>query len=111
VEIRFPGQRTIREIDIYGLQTDYNNPSTPTLEMTSRFALTDFTVEYATGPTTWAVVPGGNVVGEAVAEDKVWRQFIFDPITTDKIRVKVTKVKGDNRTQVVEIQAFEQASP
>ena len=47
-------------------------------------------------------VPGGSVTGN----NKVWRRFNFDSITTSKIQVLVTAVAGDNHSQVVELEAF-----
>lgn len=69
--------------------------------MTSSYALTNFEVQYWTG-SAWATVPGGSVTGN----DKVWRKFTFAPLITSKIRVYVTNVAGDNRSQIVEVEAY-----
>jgi len=101
LQVEFSGSKTIGEIDIYGLQQNYSSPVEPTATLTSSYALTSFEVQYWTG-SAWAVVPGGSVTGN----DKVWRKFTFAPLTTSKIRVYVTSVAGDNRSQVVEIEAY-----
>jgi RHS repeat-associated protein len=105
IQVEFAGSRTIGEIDVFGLQQNHSSPVEPTLTMTSSYALTNFEVQYWNG-STWATVPGGNVSGN----DKVWNRFTFAPLTTSKIRVNVTNVAGDNRSQVVEIEAYEGAS-
>ena len=101
IQVDFAGAKTISEIDVYGLQQNYGSPVEPTLTMTSTYALTNFEVQYWTG-STWATVAGGSVTGN----DKVWRKFTFAPLTTSKVRVYVTNVAGDNRSQVVELEAY-----
>ena len=101
IQVEFSGSKTISEIDVFGLQQNHSSPVEPTLTMTSSYALTNFEVRYWTG-SAWATVPGGSVTGN----DKVWRKFTFAPLTTSKIRVHVTSVAGDNRSQVVEIEAY-----
>lgn len=101
IEVNFGGSKTINEIDVFGLQQNPSSPVEPTLAMTSSYALTNFEVQYWTG-SAWATVPGGSVVGN----DKVWRKFTFPPLVTSKIRVWITSVAGDNRSQVVEIEAY-----
>lgn len=103
LEIQFSGSKTISEVDVIGVQQDYTNPSEPTLQMTSRFALTSFKVQYWTG-TSWLTVPGGDVA----SNDRVWRKFSFTPITTGKIRIYVTGVAGDNHSNVIEVEAYQQ---
>ncbi|MGH9969217.1 MAG: hypothetical protein ACREBG_15650 [Pyrinomonadaceae bacterium] len=106
IQVDFAGTKTINEIDVFGLQQNPSNPVEPTLTMTSSYALTNFEVQYWTG-TAWAAVPGGAVIGN----DKVWRKFTFAALTTSKIRVFVTNVAGDNRSQVVELEAYGAAVP
>jgi len=101
IQVEFPGSKTIGEISVFGLQQNYSSPVEPTLTMTSSYALTDFEVQYWTG-SAWAAVPGGVVTGN----NKVWRRFTFAPLSTPKIRLHVTAVAGDNRSQVVEIEAY-----
>jgi RHS repeat-associated protein len=101
LQVEFSGTKTISEIDVYGLQQNHGSPVEPTLTMTSSYALTNFEVQYWTN-NTWATVPGGSVTGN----DKVWRRFTFAPLMTSKIRVYVTSVAGDNRSQIVELEAY-----
>jgi RHS repeat-associated protein len=101
VQVDFAGTKTISEIDVFGLQQNWGSPVEPTVSMTSSYALTNFEVQYWTG-SVWATVPGGSVT----ENDKVWRRFTFAPLTTTKVRVHVTNVAGDNRSQVVEIEAY-----
>ncbi len=105
LEVNFGGSKTINEIDVYGLQQNYSSPTEPTLTMTSSYALTNFEVQYWTG-SAWATVPGTSVTGN----DKVWRKFTFAPLTTSKIRVYVTSVAGDNRSQIVELEVYANAT-
>jgi RHS repeat-associated protein len=105
IQVDFAGSKTINEIDVFGLQENYSNPVEPTLTMTSRYALTNFEVQYWDG-SAWATVSGGSVTGN----DKVWKKFTFSPLTTSKIRVHVTNVAGDNHSQVVEVEAWTPAS-
>src|SRR6185503_18287568 len=75
LQVDFSGSKTIGEINVYGLQTNYGSPVEPTATLTSTYALTSFDVQYWTG-SAWATVPGGSVTGN----DKVWRKFTFTPI-------------------------------
>ena len=103
LEVQFAGSKTIDEIDVIGLQANYANPSDPTPEMTSPYASTDFVVEYWNG-STWTGVPGANITNN----NKVWRKFTFQEITTTKIRVYVTNVSGDNHSHIMELEAYQQ---
>ncbi|HEX6716097.1 MAG TPA: hypothetical protein VF088_03260 [Pyrinomonadaceae bacterium] len=105
IEVDFAGAKTISEIDVIGLQQNYGNPSEPTEQMTSTYALTNFEVQYWTG-SNWAAVPSGSVAGN----DKVWTKFTFAALTTTRIRVNITNVAGDNHSQVVEVEAWGTAS-
>ncbi|HKP45306.1 MAG TPA: RHS repeat-associated core domain-containing protein [Pyrinomonadaceae bacterium] len=87
--------------DVFGLQQNSGSAVEPTLTMTTSYALTSFEVQYWDG-SSWATVSGGSVSGN----DKVWKKFSFSSLTTNKIRVNVTSVSGDNHTQVVEVEAW-----
>jgi hypothetical protein len=101
VQIDFASVETINEIDLFTLQDNYFNPSPPTLSMQfSQYGITDFEVQYWNG-TTWADVPGGNVVGNR----NVWRRFKFTSINTSKIRVLVNNALA-NFCRIVEIEAY-----
>src|SRR4051812_27139783 len=63
VQIDFGSSKTINEVDVFTLQDNWSNPSTPTLNMQfSQFGMTDFEVQYWTG-SAWVDVPNGNVTG------------------------------------------------
>jgi YD repeat-containing protein len=105
LEIAFGANKTIDRINVFTLQDDYRNAVEPPADMTfSQFGIQDFDVQYWNG-SGWATVQGGNVVGN----DKVWRQFMFPPTTTSKIRVVVNKANMSSR--IVEVEAFESALP
>jgi len=99
--IDFGVSRTISEIDVYTLADTLNYNTDPTLTDTfTLYGIVAFTVEYWNG-STWAVVTGGTVTGN----DKVWRQFTFTALSTDKIRVAVTSaLAGEPR--IVEVEAW-----
>jgi RHS repeat-associated protein len=58
-------------------------------------------VQYWNG-SAWATVPGGSVTGN----NKVWRQFNFSAITTNKIRVVVNGGADNLLSRVVELEAW-----
>ena len=106
--------RRINEIDVYTLRDGFStNPNDPSLTETFSTAdntgqgMTDYDVQYLSG-TVWRTIPGGKVT----ANNKVWRQFRFSPITTRAIRVAVNKganytTAGNNWSRLVEIEAWE----
>jgi subtilisin family serine protease len=100
LEIDFAGPRTITEINVFTVQDTCWAPSDPTPSMTfSLYGLTEFVVQYWDG-TAWVVVPGGNVAGNNL----VWRQFLFAPLTTTRIRVLVTS-SADQWSRITEVEA------
>ncbi|HYO62718.1 MAG TPA: S8 family serine peptidase [Pyrinomonadaceae bacterium] len=102
VQVDFGGVKTIDEVDVFTLQDDYPNPAEPTEAMEfTQYGVTSFEVQYWTGA-AWATVPGGSVSGN----NKVWRKFVFSPLTTDKIRVLVNgSLAGYSR--VIEVEAYQ----
>ena len=101
VEIDFNASYAINEIDFFTLQDNWQNPIPPTLNMTfTLYGVTNFEVQYWTG-STWADVPGGNVTGN----NRVWRQFTFASITTDKIRILINNALA-SYSRVTEIEAY-----
>jgi hypothetical protein len=101
LEINFNGSKTINEIDVFTVQDNDSNPQEPTLAMTFSFwGITAFDVQYWNG-STWVTVPSGSVTGN----NKVWRQFTFPNITTNKIRVWVTSGLWGN-SRITEVEAF-----
>ncbi|HEX5071491.1 MAG TPA: Ig-like domain-containing protein [Vicinamibacterales bacterium] len=103
IEVDFAGARTIDEINVFSMQDAYTAPVQPTLTMTFGYwGLRAFEVQYWNG-TSWVAVPNGAVAGN----DKVWRQFLFAPITTTKIRVWVTGALN-GYARVIEVEAWGQ---
>jgi hypothetical protein len=102
VQIDFSSSQTINEIDVFTIQDNFTNPSTPTATMQfSQYGITDFQVQYWTGA-TWTDVPNGNVTGNR----NVWRQFTFSNISTSKIRVVVNNALG-SYSRITEIEAYQ----
>jgi RHS repeat-associated protein len=108
-QVAFNGSKTIDEIGVYTVQDNAETP-TETIANTTTFSLhgvTDFDVQYWNADTSaWATVPGGNVTGNT----KVWKKITFAAITTSKIRVTVNNALN-NRTRVVEVEAFTSVAP
>jgi subtilisin family serine protease len=101
LEVRFNGQKTIDEIDVFTLQDNYSAPIDPTPTLTfTKYGLRDFTLEYWTG-TAWQPIPGASVSGNNL----VWRQFVFTPITTSKIRLFITQAT-DRYSRVTEVEVY-----
>jgi RHS repeat-associated protein len=106
LEISFNSSQTISEIDVITQQDDPQNPVEPTLSQTfSLYGITAFEVQYWNG-SAWTTVPGGGVTGN----NKVWRQFTFAPITTNKIRVVVNSGADNAFSRVVEVEAWANGS-
>jgi hypothetical protein len=99
LEVEFNSTYKINQIDVITLQDAYNSPSTETLDMTfTAYGITDFVVEYWDGD-SW------EQVGSAVSNNKVWRQFTFPTVTTNKIRLYITGASG-GYSRVVELEAW-----
>ncbi len=106
LQIAFSGTKTINEIDVYSVQENYNTPSTPTYAMTcASYCLKDFQVQYWNGA-SWVDVTGGNVTNN----NKVWRQFYFSAVSTDRIRVYVNATP-DSWSRITEVEAWTGAAP
>lgn len=103
IQIDFNGAKTIDEINVFSMQDNYTAPVEPTLAMTFGYwGLRAFEVQYWNG-SAWVTVPNGSVT----LNNKVWRQFLFTPITTTKIRVWITgALNGYSR--VIEVEAWGQ---
>ncbi len=101
IQVDFAGSKTIDEISVFSLHDNYTQENTPTETQTfSLYGLLAFDVQYWNG-SSWVTIPGGSVTGN----NKVWRKFMFSPVTTNKIRVFINAVP-DAWSRVVEIQAF-----
>ena len=100
-EIVFNGAKNVDEINVFTVQDNWGSPSEPTPSMTfTLYGIRDFQVQYWTG-NAWQTVPGGSIVGNNL----VWRQFVFTPVNTTRIRVYVTNALGDY-TRLTEIEAW-----
>jgi YD repeat-containing protein len=105
IQIDFDGPKSIDEIDVFGIQDNYQSPSEPTAGMTwTLYGLSAFQVQYWNG-TSWLDVPAGNIT----SNNLVWRQLTFSPITTSKIRVVVNNANGYSR--VIELEAYGPTPP
>ncbi len=107
LQVAFNGSKTISEIDVITLQDNFSSPIDPTPTMTfSQYGIVNYDVQYwNAGIGNWSTVPNGSVT----SNNKVWRQFTFAPITTDKIRVNVTNaLNGFSR--VAELEAWGNAA-
>jgi subtilisin family serine protease len=86
IEVAFHGTKTIDEVNVFSMQDNYASPIEPTLATTFvYYGLRAFEVQYWNGA-AWAVLPGGTVANN----NKVWRQIVFAPVTTSRIRVHIT---------------------
>jgi serine protease len=85
LQVDFGSVKTVSEVDVFTVQDDYRNPTTPTETLTfTQYGITDFEVQAWNG-TAWVTVSGGSVTGN----NKVWRRFTFPALTTSKLRVLV----------------------
>src|SRR6185369_2308571 len=101
LQVDFNGTKTISEIDVFTMQDNDQNPSDPTLAMTFvEDGITAFDVQYWNG-SAWVTVPNGSVTGN----NKVWRQFTFSAIATNKVRVQVNNALN-SRSRIVELEAW-----
>lgn len=102
VQIDFNGVKSISEINVFTLQDNYQNPLEPTQAMTfTYYGITAFEVQYWNG-STWVSIPGGAVTGN----NKVWRQFNFASISTNKIRVSINNTASLDWSRIVEVEAY-----
>lgn len=101
LQVDFSQPRQISLVNVFMLQDNYAAPAEPTLLMTfSLYGLTAFEVQYWTG-SSWSTIPGTAVTGN----QNVWRQFIFSPITTSRIRLFVSS-SVDDFSRVAELEAW-----
>ena len=99
LQIDFNGQKTINTINVFTLQNSFQSPSEPTLEMEFTIhGIKDYTVQYWNG-SAWVDIE------TVINNNKVWKQFTFPSVTTDKIRVFVD-LGGSGYSRITEIEAF-----
>jgi hypothetical protein len=101
VQIKFNGQKTISEIDVFTAQDNLTAPVEPTVGMTfTKNGITAFDVQYWDG-TAWVTVPGGSITGNNL----VWRTITFPAVTTNRIRVVVNASLAYN-SRITEIEVY-----
>ena len=106
LQVDFNESKTISEIDVFSIQDHYNWPVEPTEAMTfTLYGLTGYEVQYWDG-TNWVTIPGGSVAGN----NKVWRKFMFAPVSTTKIRVWMS-ASTDGWSRLAEVEAWTDPSP
>lgn len=98
----FLNSSVVRHCWVLGsVQDDDAHPVEPTLTLTfSVWGITDFSAQYWDG-SNWITVPNGTVSGN----NKVWRQFTFSNVTTDRIRILVTGALWSN-SRITEVEAY-----
>lgn len=101
LQVQFDGTKVIHEIDLYTVQDNYTNPSTPDASMTfTTYGLTAYKVQSWNGA-SWVDIPNVSVTGNY----KVWNKFTFSPVTTTKIRV-LTSASADGYSRITELEAW-----
>src|SRR6185436_20021241 len=106
IEVAFNGPKTIDEVDVVSMQDNYTTPVEPTPTMTfTLWGLRAFDVQYWTG-TGWQAIPTAAVTNNNL----VWRQLVFAPITTTRIRLNVTAALN-GYARVIELEAWGIAAP
>ena len=97
IQITFGRREVINEIDVFTVSDDVG-VTMPNLDTTfTAYGIKDFEVQYLDG-SEWKTVPGGSVQGN----NKVWRQFTFEAITTTAVRVYITNASGFSRVSEIE---------
>ncbi|HEV3470404.1 MAG TPA: carboxypeptidase regulatory-like domain-containing protein [Pyrinomonadaceae bacterium] len=101
LQVTFNGPKKVTEVWVFGRQDSSGPPVGPTAGLVAHeFALVDFSVQYWDG-SAWVDLPNGVITGN----DKVWRRITFPAVTTDKLRVVVTKALADY-TRIAEVMVF-----
>jgi hypothetical protein len=110
LQVNFNGSQTIGQVIVYTLQNNFRSPVEPTPATPADiYGIEDFQVQYWNG-SAWVVVDdpatSGVVEGDIVGNDKAMRVILIPSgITTDRIRVHVTKGRV-YYSRVVEVEAF-----
>ena len=101
IQVDFGTVKTVAEVGVFSVQDNFANPIEPTEAMKfTLYGLTSFEVQYWTG-TVWQTVPGGSVTGN----NRVWRRFVFTPVSTSRLRVLV--LGGDSTySRLAELEAY-----
>jgi len=106
LQVDFGQTRTIHEIDVFTVQDNYPSPVTPTQDLTfTLYGLQGYEVQYWNG-SSWVTITNGNVTGN----NKVWKQFTFPAITTNRVRV-LTNASPDSYSRITELEAWSNTTP
>jgi len=101
-DVTFSEARKISEVDLFFLQSSYANAIDPYPGQTGTLANHTFDLQYwNTGLNAWS-----NIGSTVLANNLVWKQFLFAPITTNKVRVNITGLSGDYYAHLVEVEAY-----
>ena len=101
IEVHLNGTFELGEVDVFSVQDSYQSPLEPTPTMTfTQYGLRDFQIQYWTG-SAWAPIPGAAAVGNNL----VWRQFVFAPVTTSRIRIWVSSALN-TWSRMTEVEAY-----
>lgn len=99
LEIDFGQSRTIDEVDVVTMRDSFTDKTPVTQsEMFTSYGIRDFSIDYWNG-TAW------NPLQAVSANNKVWRQFTFAPVTATKIRIVVTSAAATH-TRIAELEAW-----
>jgi len=101
LQVDFDGVKMLNEVDVFTIQDNYSNPSTPSATMSfTQYGITDFEIQYWDGG-AWVTAPNSLVMGNNL----VWRRFALSGVTTTSIRVVVNNsLAGYSR--IAELEAY-----
>ncbi len=100
LQITFGRREIINRLDVFTVSDDIG-ASMPDLDTVfHNYGVTDFELQYLDNG-EWKTIPGTQVTGN----NKVWKQFYFEPITTTAIRLWVTGAV-DGSTRISELEAW-----
>jgi hypothetical protein len=98
-DVTFNATYQINEIDVITLKDQYTVPGVPTLTDTfNSYGIIDFLVQYWDGSSF-------QTIATVTANNNVWRQFLFTPISTNQIRITIN-MGGQGYSRLVEIEAW-----
>ncbi len=98
LDITFNNSYSISEIDVITLPDGIDIGANPTLSDTfSTYGITAFAIKYWDGG-AW------QTINSVTGNNKVWRQFTFSAVTTNKIRLEITN--GNQYSRVLEFEAW-----
>lgn len=115
LQVNFSGTKTINQINLFLTPNLTSHPSTPTTAYSLATLATNmintagnlrgFTLEYWTGA-AWAAIPNSEPSTTVSNNSRMWIEFKFPNISTDRIRLNATD-SSDGYTRVSEIEALQ----